>query len=192
MNLNFHDHPSFKYIVKSCFLTNSNNYKIYLGSFVNKRKWQIRFQMEKKVVDENIILSMTFIRNDSLSDIASDIIYQYDWSVPYNYDYILNNINKEINRLMKIMDDVNECQHCGKYIFIESSFDDKCFSCGLQNIYDEINSEHICPICLQSIGFGKTKKCKNKHHMHPFCYIKYCNYQTNKNICPFKCGSVIE
>ena len=105
--------------------------------------------------------------------------------------YIMKNVDDQLKEFMKKVNQINQCIHCGQYIHYEHTVENKCFNCALQNIYDEVNSDKNCCICLESVGYGSIKKCKNNHYMHPYCFIKY-NLETNKDLCPLRCGSIIE
>ncbi len=199
MNSSIRNHPSFKYLIQRCFPSHFGTYsfirKVYLGNFFNKHKWNIRLEIEESGYDnednDHMIFVFHCIREGNLYNVDSNVLYELSWKVPQDYEYIMKNVDKEIKKLMKLMDDIHECQHCGKYIFTESSFEEKCFLCGMQSLYDDVNSDKSCSICLQPVGYGYIKKCKNKHFMHSYCFIKY-NLETNKDLCPLRCGSIIE
>lgn len=188
------NHPSFQYLIQKCFPDQFGTFtfikKVYIGHFTNYLGWNLQMEVEEcgyEEEDDSMIFIFRCLRDNS----SSNIIYEQKWTVPYDYEYIMKYVDIELTKFMKKLHEVNECQHCGTFIFSESSFDDKCFQCGIQNIYDSTNSESQCSICLQSIGYGYIKQCKNKHYMHSYCFIKY-NLETNKELCPLRCGSIIE
>ena len=199
MSTSLRNHPSFKYLIQRCFPLDFGTFtfirKVSIGRFSNKSNIGIKLEFEESGYDgdssDNMVFTFRCIRENNIYNLDSNVIYEQRWVVPYDYEYIMRNVDQEVKILMETMDEMNECSHCGVYIFLETAIDDKCFSCGLQNIYDEINSDSTCTICLQSVGYGTVKKCKNKHLMHSYCFIKY-NFETNKDLCPLRCGSIIE
>jgi len=193
------NHPSFKYLIQRCFPLNFGQYtfvkKVQLGHFQNKQKWKLKLEIEECGYEDessdNMIFTIRCIREDDIYIIDSNIILEEDWVVPYDYEYIMKNIDEKMSSFLKQLHETIQCLHCGLYISNDHIFDNKCFNCGIQNLYDSENSRFCCSICMESIGFGNVKKCKYNHYMHCYCFIKY-NTETNKDICPMRCGSNVE
>lgn len=193
------DHPSFKFLIQKCFPRHFSTFsfirKVYIGHFYNQHNWSLKLEVEECGYDDensdNMVFMIRCYRDDDLYHVDDNMIYEQKWVVPCDYEYIMKNVDEQLKQFMKKVHQIYQCIHCGKYIHEEESFDDKCFTCGIQNIYNQENSELICCICREPVGFGYYKKCKNNHFMHTFCFIKY-NTQTNKDLCPFRCGSIIE
>lgn len=193
------NHPGFKLFIQKCFPlsfgTIDFSRKVSIGSFTNAYKWLLKLEIEECGYYDDSTDNMLFLircyREDDCYTINNNIIYEQEWNVPYDYEFIMNDIDKQMSKFMNQIHDINQCYHCGNYITLNTSFENKCITCGLQSMYDEITSDKNCSICLEPIGYGKYKKCKNKHLMHLFCFIKY-NIQSNKDICPLRCGSIIE
>ncbi len=187
------NHPLLKNLINNCFARNftfSLTRKVNLGNFFNKHNWKLNVEIEECGYDtqlpDNIIWIFRCFRNDN-----ETIIYEEKWIIPYDYDYIINNIDEKFSCFVQKIHQIHQCIHCGKYIYDEIAFEDKCYACGLQCIYNTHNSEYICSICRDPIGYGFYKKCKNNHLMHIFCFTKY-TVELNKNLCPYRCGSIIE
>lgn len=193
------NHPSFKFLIERCFPRSFNTFSftknVYIGHFYNRHNWSLKMEVEECGYDDEMSDNMIFMfrcyRDDDVYHVNENLIYEQKWVVPSDYEYIMKYVDEQLKQFMKKVHEINQCSHCGKYIYSDISFEDKCLSCGIQNLYNLENSEHICSICHDSVGYGHYKKCKNNHLMHTFCFIKY-NIETNKDICPFRCGSIIE
>lgn len=192
------NHPSFKYLIQRCFPRTFCSFsfikKVFIGHLKNSKQWNLKIEIEEcgyeNEVNDNLVFNLKCIRDDDIY-MTNNIIYEQKWIVPYDYEYIMKNIDNEMSDFLKKIHELDQCLHCGMYVYNEIAFEDKCLSCGLQNLYDKENSESICTICMESIGYGKVKTCNNKHMMHIFCFIKYTT-ETNKDVCPLRCGSLIE
>lgn len=193
------NHPSFKFLIQKCFPRDFGTFSltrsVYIGHFHNRHQWSLKMEVEECGYDtelsDNLVFKFRCFRDDDRYHIDENMIYEQKWVVPYDYEYIMKHVDYQLTKFLKRIHQINQCIHCGKYIYDEISFDDKCFSCGLQNIYNTENSEYMCSICREPVGYGYYKKCKNNHLMHTFCFIKY-NIETNKDLCPYRCGSIIE
>lgn len=197
--MSLQNHPKLKLFIQKNFPRQFNNIVcdddiLWVGDFNSQQKWNLRLEIEENGyyddTSEELIYTFTCLRTDCLYHIEPHIIYAEDWIVPHNYDYIMKHIDIQMKNFMTVIHNMTQCLHCGEYITLQNSFDNKCISCGLQTIYDE-NTGNMCSICLEPVGCGKIKQCKNKHYMHYFCFIKY-NFNSNKNKCPLRCGSIIE
>lgn len=189
-------HPSFKLLIDNCFAdTYSFDRKVNIGNFFNKHLWNLKVEIEECANDvrytNKFIFMFRCFRENNLYQMNDNLIYEQKWIVPNDYEYIIKYVDYQFAIFCKKIHQINQCIHCGKYIYDEIAFEDKCFSCGLQCIYNTENSDYICSICRDPVGFGYYKKCKNNHLMHTFCFMKY-NIESNKNICPYRCGSIIE
>lgn len=192
------NHPSFKFLIQRCFPRDFGTFsftkKVYIGHFYNHHDWSLKMEVEEGGFDEhdnNMIFMFRCFRDDDVYHVDDHLIFEHRWVVPCDYEYIMKHVDEQLKQFMTKVHEINQCIHCGKYICSDVSFEDKCLSCGIQNIYNETNSDDICCICREAVGFGYYKKCKNNHLMHTFCFIKY-NIETNKDLCPYRCGSIIE
>ncbi len=188
------NHPSFQFLIQKCFPNDFGTFSfihtVYIGHFFNNRGWNLKMEIEECGRDEESD-QLIFMFHCFRENRTCDKIYEYKWTTPFDYEYIMKNIDSQLKQFMKKINEISQCSHCGEYIQQEHNVENKCFTCALQNIYDEVNSDKQCSICLEAIGYGCVKKCKNNHLMHKYCFIKY-NTETNKNICPLRCGSIIE
>lgn len=193
------NHPSFQFLIQKCFPQEFGTFsfirKVYIGHFYNQFGWNLKMEIEECGRDDeendNLVFMFYCFRENDMYDIGTKKIYEFKWTVPFDYEYIMKHVDGQLKDFMKKVNDISQCLHCGHYIHSEITIDNKCFSCAMQNIYDDANSDKRCSICLDPIGFGNIKKCKNNHFMHTFCFVKY-NLETNKDLCPLRCGSIIE